>query len=217
MRLERLSRAPEPFSRWPGAAWSPQLVPGFPGGPEVDLLRSLRRTQKSHGAVNSESKFGKRKSSTGWPRSFPSPGGFWRLMASSIRERWVGCCGPDLCDYGCTRTWNMTTGHQLNSSFWLVVKVLTSLFLLEAWLMLLGEGGRGRGGGWCREQPVCCAQGAGPENPSIFSGARPAQPAAATGPLALGLRSVYSGICLLALGTVGPPNLGQSPNLSFHH
>lgn len=43
----------------------------------------------------------------------------------------------------------MTFGHPLNNSFWLVVDVLTSLFLLEAWLMLGGEGGRGRGGGRC--------------------------------------------------------------------
>lgn len=111
----------------------------------------------------------------------------------------------------------MTTGHQLNSSFWLVVKVLTSLFLLEAWLMLGGEGGGAEEeAGAGSKQPARCVQGAGPESPSIFSGAWPGQPAAA-GPLAPGLRSVYSGICLVALGTVGPPNLGQSPNLSFHH
>lgn len=36
----------------------------------------------------------------------------------------------------------MTTGHQL-SSFWPVVEVLTSLFLLEARLTLGGAGGRG--------------------------------------------------------------------------
>lgn len=119
--------------------------------------------------------------------------------------------------YGPTRTWNMPTGHQLNSSLWLEVEVLTSLFLLEAWLLPGEQGGEGDTG-WLglRAQPACCGQGAGPESPSIFSRAWPAQPTAA-GPLALGLRSVYSSICLVALGTVGPPCLSQSPNLSFHH
>lgn len=50
--------------------------------------------------------------------------------------------------YGPTRTWNMPTGHQLNSSLWLEVEVLTSLFLLEAWLLPGEQRGRGTGGGW---------------------------------------------------------------------
>lgn len=42
----------------------------------------------------------------------------------------------------------MPTGHQLNSSLWPEVKVLASLFLLEAWLLPGEERGRGTGDGW---------------------------------------------------------------------
>lgn len=105
----------------------------------------------------------------------------------------------------------MPTGHQQDSSLWPEAKTITSPFLLEAWILPVGKVGRGEEEAGPREQPGCCGQGAGPESPSIFSGAWPAQ-AAAAGPLAPGPRSVDSGIFLVALGMGGPPHQSQSPN-----
>lgn len=99
--------------------------------------------------------------------------------------------------------------RQPNSSLWAEVNVLTSLFLPAAWLLLMGRGA-GRGEAGCREQLA-------PAIRELDLTAHLFLAATAAGPLALDLRSVYRGICLVALGTVGPPGWGQCPNLSFHH
>lgn len=132
----------------------------------------------------------------------PSWGGFWRLTAPSLRRKWMGSWDHKLPHsprptYDPPSTWNMPTGHQPNSSLCLGnLNISVPSRSLEP---AYGESGEGRGGGWAEGAACCCGQGAGPESPSIFSRAWPAQ-ATAAGPLAPGPRRVYSGIFLLALG-----------------
>lgn len=133
------------------------------------------------------------------------------MRASSVRGRWAGCWGQDLCDCRCTGAWSLTAGHQLHRSFWLAVEVLTSLFLLEAWLMLGGPGGGA-------EEEA----GAGSSLPAVLreldlrAHLFLVGPGQASQQQQQGLWLPVSGVFTAAsawwpLAPEGPPNLGQAP------